>query len=94
MRLPSRFLSALINFLLGVAWAMVLIGASTAFFLYRETGIVSLLIHIVLYATLGIFLVVWMESLLEGFRRSEELRRQGRLLEQIARTLEKRSSEQ
>ncbi len=90
MHLSSKLLTFLINFLLGIAWAAVLIGASLAFYLYRETGLLSLMVYVVLYAVPGVLGVVCLEYLMAGFRRSEEMRRQSRLLERIARELERR----
>jgi len=83
MRLRSRTLSLLINFLLGVAWALAFIGALSAFFTYRSIGFIAVAVHLLIWATPGLFLVLFLEYLLAGFQRNEELRRQSRLLERI-----------
>ena len=83
MRLKSRTLSFLINFLLGTAWALVLIGILSAIFTYAGFGILSVGIHALLWAIPGLFFVLLLEYILSGFQRNEELRRQSRLLEEL-----------
>ncbi|WP_292663384.1 hypothetical protein [Nitratifractor sp.] len=92
MRLRSRFLSILVNFLLGVAWAIALIGALSAILTYSSFGLLAAALHSMIWATPGLFLVLLLEYLLAGFQRTEELRRQGRVLDELLETLKKDSS--
>ncbi|WP_456433433.1 hypothetical protein [Nitratifractor sp.] len=87
MRLPPRYLAALINLLLGVAWATVALGALGGFLAYRPLGFVAGLVHALVWAVPGLFLVVILEAVFVSFRRYEELRRQSRILEEIRREL-------
>ena len=83
MRLKSRTLSFLINFRLGVAWALVLIGLLSAIFTYAPFGMLSMVVHALVWATPGLLFVLLLEYILAGFQRNEELRRQSRLLEEL-----------
>ncbi|WP_456428439.1 hypothetical protein [Nitratifractor sp.] len=89
MRLRSRFLSALVNFLLGVAWALALIGALSAILTYASFSLLAAALHGVIWATPGLFLVLCIEYLLAGFQRTEELQRQGRILDELLETIKK-----
>jgi len=91
MRLKSRTLALLINFLLGAFWAFAILGSLSAFLRNLDGGILYALASMVVWVLPGLFGVVVMEYLLAGFERNEEIRRQTRILETIARGLESAS---
>ncbi len=94
MRLQSRTLSFLINFLLGVAWALALIGILSSIFTYASFGILSMAVHALVWATPGLLFVLLLEYILAGFQRNEELRKQSRLLEELLESVKEKSQEQ
>jgi hypothetical protein len=91
MRLKSRTLSFLVNFLLGTFWAMAVLGAITAFLRHIDTGFLYALASMIVWAIPGLFGVVLMEVVLAAFERNEELRHQTRLLKEIKQRLDSRS---
>ncbi len=93
MRLKSRTLSLLISFLLGAFWAFALLGALSALLRNLHEGILYAVASMIVWVLPGLFGVVLMEYLLAGFERNDEIRRQTRLLEKIARHMESRSKE-
>ncbi len=93
MRLKSRTLSLLINFLLGAFWAFALLGALTALLRNLHGGVLYAIASMIVWLLPGLLGVVVMEYLLAGFERNEEIRRQTRILEKIARKLESASRE-
>ena len=85
MRLQKSALGILINFLLGVAWAFVLIGALYTFFSYYQIGFFSSIMMSFLGALPGLFFVILLEYLIVGMERLEELKKQTSLLEKLLR---------
>ncbi len=88
MRLKSFLLSALTNFLLGVAWAVAFVSALTAIFDNYHFGFFHAAISAFIWALPGLFLVVIIEYILAGFDRLEESKKQTILLEQLLKTKE------
>ena len=84
MRLSSPLLSILINFLLGASWAFALLGASTLFFTLLQIGIFYALIGSLLGALPGLFIVLLIEYFLMREEKLNELKKQTKLLEEIA----------
>lgn len=84
MRLKTTSLSRLTNFLLGVAWAMALLGAVTTFktFLIDNNFIIAMFSAIV-GATPGLLIVLFLEHLFIKSEKLEELRKQTKLLEKL-----------
>ncbi len=85
MRLQRSTLGILINFLLGVAWAFVLIGTLYTFFSYYQIGFFSSVMMSFLGALPGLFFVILLEYLIVGMERLEELKKQTSLLEELLR---------
>ncbi len=85
MRLQRSTLGILINFLMGVAWAFVLIGALYTFFSYYQIGFFSSVMMSFLGALPGLFFVILLEYLIVGMERLEELKKQTSLLEELLR---------
>jgi len=88
MRLKSKTLNFLINFLLGSAWSLALVGAIAAFIRFIDVGFLYALASMVVWSIPGLFLVLVFEYFLAAFERNEELKRQSRLLEDIKKHLE------
>ena len=85
MRLSPRYLSLIINFLLGTAWAFVLIGAITSFFSTHHAGFLLSLVSFFVGMVPGLFLVILIEYLITYFNKYEEIKKQTKLLEEIAK---------
>jgi uncharacterized membrane protein YeaQ/YmgE (transglycosylase-associated protein family) len=85
MRLRQSTLGFLLNFLLGVAWAFVLIGALYSFFFYYRLSFFDGVIMTFIGALPGLFLVILLEYLIVGLERLDELKKQTELLEEISR---------
>jgi uncharacterized membrane protein (DUF106 family) len=83
MRLEKSTLGILVNFLLGVAWAFVLIGALYTFFSYYKLSLIDAVIMTFLGALPGLFLVALLEYLIVGIERLEEMKKQTKLLEKL-----------
>lgn len=85
MKLQPSALSRLINFLLGVAWAFVLLGALYIFLSYYRFSLIDALLLGLLAALPGLFFVAILEYLLVGLTRHEEILKQTKLLEELLR---------
>ena len=83
MRLEDRPLGFIINFLLGVAWAFVLIGAATSFFAFYSDSILSAIISAVIGALPGLVAVLLLEYIITSKEKYEELKKQTTLLEKL-----------
>ena len=83
MRLRNKPLGFIINFLLGVAWASVLIGVSTSFFNFYNTSIFSAIIYAFIGAMPGLVAVLLLEYIITSKEKFEELRKQTKLLEKL-----------
>lgn len=83
MKLRRSILGILVNFLLGVAWAFVLIGAFYTFFSFYHVGLLDAVLMTFLGALPGLFFVVVLEYIIVGLERLEESQKQTRLLEKI-----------
>jgi hypothetical protein len=83
MRLHRSVLGVLTSFLLGVAWAFVLIGAFYTFFIYYRVGIAEALVMTFLGTLPGLFFVVILEYVISGMERLEEAKKQTSLLNEL-----------
>lgn len=83
MRLQTSTLARLISFLLGVAWAFVLLGIALTFLTYFKLSILDAFTFGFLGAIPGLILVVVLEYVLIGLHRFEEMKKQTKLLEEI-----------
>ena len=87
MRLKDHLISAIINILLGVAWAFTLIASLSAFFTHYHNGIFYALASAIVWTIPGLVSVLLLEYILAGFARLEESRKQTILLEEILKEL-------
>jgi hypothetical protein len=83
MRLSPRYLNLIINFLLGAAWAFVLIGAITSFFSTQHVGFFFSLVSFVVGMVPGLLLVIIVEYIIVHFNKYEEMKKQTKLLEEL-----------
>jgi len=85
MRLSLRYLNLIINFLLGTAWASVLIGAVTSFLSTYHIGFLLSFVSFFIGMIPGLLGVILIEYLIISFNKYEELQKQTKLLEEIAK---------
>ncbi|MBD3789883.1 MAG: hypothetical protein IE885_05910 [Campylobacterales bacterium] len=87
MRLQSHKLNFVVNFLLGVAWAFVLIGAVTSFLSFFQTDFLFAFVSAVIAALPGLFAVLLLEHFITVQQQAEEMKKQTRLLEELLQNL-------
>jgi uncharacterized membrane protein YeaQ/YmgE (transglycosylase-associated protein family) len=83
MRLKESSLGFIINFLLGVAWAAVLIGAVTSFLSFYSTSLLFAIVSAFIGALPGLIGILLLEYIITNKEKHEELTKQTRLLQQI-----------
>jgi len=83
MRLKDRSLSFVVNFLLGVAWATVFIGAVSTFLSTYSESFFFALISAVIAALPGMIGVLLIEHFITSKEKHFELEKQTKLLEQL-----------
>lgn len=83
MRLQNGPLSFVVNFLLGVAWASVLLGAVTSFLVFYQDNILLALVSACIGALPGMISVLLLEHIITGKERHLELKKQTALLEKL-----------
>ena len=88
MRLENGPLGFVINFLLGVSWAIVLIGATTSFLSFYHDSLLFAIISALIGAIPGLIAVVLLEYFITDKEKLEELKKQTRLLEEIEKKLQ------
>lgn len=88
MRLKDRSLGFVVNFLLGVAWASVLIGAVTSFLSFYQTSFFFAIVSAFVGALPGLVAVLLLEHIITNKEKHLELKKQTKLLEQILKEKE------
>ncbi len=83
MRLTDKTLGFVINFLLGVAWASVVIGAVSSFFSFYHTSILFAIVSGLVGALPGMAAILLLEHIMTGKEKLSELKKQTFLLEKI-----------
>ncbi|GIT98108.1 hypothetical protein [Sulfurovum sp. TSL1] len=83
MRLQNGPLSFVVNFLLGVAWASVLLGAITSFLAFYPESFLLAFVSAFIGALPGMIAVLLLEHIITGKERYLELKKQTALLEKI-----------
>ena len=78
-----KIVQNILDFLLGVSWAIVFLGAFFFFFLFIPLGILTAFIAAFFGMILGFILIVIFESMKALFENSEELKKQNLLLEEL-----------
>ncbi len=85
MRFNSKLLSFVINFLLGVSWALVLIGAVTSFLSFYHHSFIFAFFSAAVGAMPGLVGVLLLEYFITDKEKLRELKKQTALLEKIAK---------
>ncbi|HHD79235.1 MAG TPA: hypothetical protein ENK98_06345 [Epsilonproteobacteria bacterium] len=83
MRLEDKSLSFVVNFLLGVAWASVIIGAVTSFLSFYQDSFLLACISAFVGAIPGMVGVLLLEVVIMIKQKHLELKKQTALLEEI-----------
>jgi uncharacterized membrane protein YeaQ/YmgE (transglycosylase-associated protein family) len=83
MRLNDKPLGFVINFLLGVAWAFVLIGAVTSFLAFYSTNLFFAIISAFIGTLPGLIGILLLEHIITNKEKYEELKKQTQLLEEL-----------
>jgi hypothetical protein len=83
MRLQNGPLSFVVNFLLGVAWAAVLLGAITSFLVFYQDNLLLALVSAFMGALPGMISVLLLEHIITAKERHLELKKQTALLEKL-----------
>jgi chromate transport protein ChrA len=85
MRLGNRPLGFVINFLLGVSWAIVFLGALSFFLSLYHDSIVTALFYALIGTVPGLVGVLLLEHIITNKEKLAELEKQTRLLERMAK---------
>jgi len=83
MRLGDKQLGFIINFLLGVAWAFVLIGAVTSFFAFYNVSLFTAIISAFIGVLPGMVAILLLEYIITSKEQYAELQKQTKLLEEL-----------
>jgi uncharacterized membrane protein YeaQ/YmgE (transglycosylase-associated protein family) len=89
MRLEDRSLGFVINFLLGVAWAFVLIGAVTSFLTFYSTSWLFAIVSALIGTLPGLVGVLLLEHIITNKEKYEELKKQTQLLKELVNLFKK-----
>lgn len=89
MRLKEHSLGFVINFLLGVAWAFVFIGAITSFLSFYHNSFFFAFISLFIGSVPGLIAVLFLEHIITNKEKHLELKKQTILLEKILKEQEK-----
>ncbi len=92
--MKRTLIETVINFLLGAAWAIVILGAALFFWSFMPFGLFIAAVAAVAGSLFGLFLVVILEVAALQFDKYRQLRKQTILLEKIERRLSADESEQ
>ena len=87
MRLDNRPLGFVINFLLGVSWAVMLLGAFTSFLSLYSQSFLFAVISAFIGAVPGLAAILLLEHIITNKEKLAELKKQTALLEEIKRGL-------
>jgi len=81
MRLENKALGFIVNFLLGIAWASVIIGVVTSFLTFYNDSFLLALISAFIGAVPGMIGVLALEHFITNKEKLHELKKQTALLE-------------
>lgn len=83
MRLQRSRLNSLINFLLGVSWALVFISFVATIMSYYKLSIIIALLLAFFASLPALFLVIILEHILSEESKLDEMKKQTKILEDI-----------
>ncbi len=85
MRFNSKSLGFVVNFLLGVSWALMLIGAMTSFLSFYHSSFLFAVLSAAVGAIPGLVGVLLLEYFITDKEKLHELKKQTALLEKLAK---------
>jgi len=83
MRLTDKTLGFVINFLLGVAWASVLIGAVSSFLSFYQMSILFAVVSALIGTLPGLIAILLLEHIITSKEKLSELEKQTILLKEL-----------
>ncbi|NKQ41182.1 MAG: hypothetical protein HF962_06400 [Sulfurovum sp.] len=83
MKLKKDTLEKLTNFMLGVAWAIVFIGAISAFTYFTNVNFIAAILSAFLGTIPGLMMVLCLEYLMLKSEKLKEMKKQTAILEEI-----------
>jgi len=83
MRLENKFLGFVVNFLLGVAWASVIIGIVTSFLSFYHDSFLLAIVSAFIGAIPGLVAVLLLELIITAKENHFELKKQTKILQNI-----------
>ncbi|MEA1954555.1 MAG: hypothetical protein U9O24_09210 [Campylobacterota bacterium] len=83
MRLKEDSLGFVVNFLLGSAWALVLVGATTSFLSFYYNSFFTAIISAIIGTLPGLVSVLLLEHFITNKEKYFELQKQTKLLEKF-----------
>ena len=83
MRLGDKSLEFIVNFLLGVSWALIVIGALSAFVNYYSYSFGIMIVYTFVGMLPGVFALVLLEHIIVSKEKFIELKKQTRILEAL-----------
>ena len=86
MRLENKSLGFVVNFLLGVAWASVLIGAVTSFLSFYHESFLMAIVSAFVGAIPGMVGILLLELVITTKEKHLELKKQTKLLQELIET--------
>jgi len=89
VRASTKFLTFIVNFLLGVAWAIALVGATYGFMTGFSAGFFYALLFTFLGSLPGLFLVVLLEFFYLKLDTHLEMKKQTEILNEILKGIKK-----
>lgn len=84
MRLGSKSLEFIVNFLLGVSWALTLLGAISAFALSSDVSFFYMIVYTLIGMIPGIIALLVLEHVITSKEAFFELQKQTKLLETLS----------
>ena len=87
MRIGNRPLGFVINFLLGVSWGVMFLGALTSFLSFYHQSFLLALVSMLIGAVPGLVAVLLLEHIITGKEKLAQLKKQTKLLEEIKKEL-------
>lgn len=85
MRLKDKSLNLVVNFLLGISWATVLLGAITSFLSFYHDSLLYAIISAFIGAVPGMVGVLLLEHIITNKEKYYELKKQTKLLESLVK---------
>jgi len=85
----KRIVQNILDFLLGVSWAIIVLGAFLFFIIFSSFGLIASIIAAFFGMIFGFILVIIFESVRVLFESYEEIKKQNSLLKDIINKMEK-----